>query len=204
MMYRRHVLSWLMAMLVCIPATLAAQGYRLNPGDILRIEVIEDEALNRSVLVAPDGRISFPLVGSIQAAGRTVDAIRNTLVAGLTNNFAAPPSVFVGLEQRAERIEPREVVPETISVFVLGEVGAPGRVEMEPGASLLQAFALMGGFSNFAATKRVQLRRTDPNTGVETVYSLNYDAISKGQTANTTLEVQDGDVILVPTRRLFE
>jgi len=205
MMYRRHVLSWLIAMLVCIPATLAAQSYRVSPGDILRIEVVEDEALNRSVLVAPDGRISFPLVGSIRAAGRTVDAIQGTLVTRLTSNFAVPPSVFVGLEQRAPLIPPAEPEePEMISIFVLGEVGSPGRVEMEPGATLLQAFALMGGFSNFAATKRVQLRRTDPQTGVETVSSLNYDAISQGQTANATLQVQDGDVILVPTRRLFE
>ena len=206
MTYRRHTLFSLIAMLVCIPATLAAQGYRVSAGDILRIEVVEDEALNRSVLVAPDGRISFPLIGSIRAVGRTVDAIRGTLVTRLTSNFAAPPSVFVGLEQLAPR-EPVPVVPEEpemITIFVLGEVGSPGRVEMEPGATLLQAFAEMGGFSNFAATKRVQLRRTDPKTGVETVRSLNYDAISQGQTANATLELQDGDVILVPTRRLFE
>ena len=94
--------------------------------------------------------------------------------------------------------------PELISVFVLGEVNSPGRVELEPGATLLQAFAAMGGFSNFAATKRVQLRRTDRKTGIESVTTLNYDAMSKGLTTNATLKLHDGDVILVPTRRLFE
>ncbi|MEO0692522.1 MAG: SLBB domain-containing protein, partial [Pseudomonadota bacterium] len=79
-----------------------------------------------------------------------------------------------------------------------------GKVEMEPGTTLLQAFAEMGGFSSFAATKRVQLRRQDPKTGVETVIPLNYDAMLQGQTANATLELRDGDVIVVPTRRLFE
>jgi polysaccharide export outer membrane protein len=202
MMYRKHVISWLIAILMCIPAAVTAQGYRISAGDILRIEVVEDEALNRTVLVAPDGSISFPFVGSIRAAGRTVDAVQGILVSRLTSNFAAPPSVFVALQQLAPEIEPRE--PEVMSIFVLGEVERPGKVEMEPGATLLQAFAEMGGFSSFAATKRVQLRRTDPKTKVETVYSLNYDAISQGQTANATLALQDGDVILVPARRLFE
>lgn len=167
----------------------------------MRIEVVEDEALNRTVLVAPAGRISFPLAGSIEASGRTIDTVQSTLVARLRSNFASLPSVFVALEQRAPE---REVEPAVISVFMLGEVERPGKVEMEPGSTQLQAFAEMGGFSNFAATKRVQLRRTDPRTGAETVFSLNYEAISRGETANTSLELQDGDVILVPARRLFE
>ncbi|MEL6468070.1 MAG: SLBB domain-containing protein, partial [Pseudomonadota bacterium] len=104
----------------------------------------------------------------------------------------------------APQIPAAAAAPQTITVFMLGEVQRPGKVEMEPGATVLQAFAEMGGFSNFAATKRVQLRRTDPKTGVEQVFSLNYDAITRGVTDNASLTVQDGDVILVPTRRLFE
>lgn len=203
-MDRRHFLVCLIGLLAALPVTAAAQGYRISPGDVLRVEVVEDEALNRAVLVDPDGRISFPFVGSIRVAGQTVEAVQATLVRQLTPNFAAPPSVFVALEQLAPEDPLEAQEPEVISVFMLGEVQRPGRVQMEPGATLLQAFAEMGGFSDFAATKRVQLRRTDPKTGVETVYSLNYEAISEGQTTNATLELQDGDVILVPTRRLFE
>ncbi len=199
MMYNRPLFSWLIGILISLPVLAFAQDYRLQPGDILRIEVVEDEALNRSVLIAPDGSISFPLVGSVRASGRTVGAVQQILVTRLTPNFAAPPTVFVGVQQIAPEDE-----PESIAVFILGEVERPGRVEMEPGSTLLQAFAEMGGFSAFAATKRVQLRRTDPRTGVETVYALDYDAITRGSTANATLELQDGDVILVPTRRLFE
>lgn len=207
MAYRRHLLSGLMALLMCIPLAAVAQGYRVQAGDILRIEVVEDEALNRTVLVAPDGRISFPFVGSFRARGRTVDAIQSLLINRLESNFAAPPTVFVALEQLAPKdpILPKEPEePEVISIFMLGEVERPGKIDMEPGSTLLQAFAEMGGFSNFAATKRVQLRRTDPKTGIEEVSTLNYKAISEGRTENATLELQDGDVILVPTRRLFE
>lgn len=205
MIHRRLLLSWLTGLMMLVPALATAQAYRIQPGDILTIEVVEDEALNRAVLVDPRGQINFPFVGSIRAAGRTVDAVQATLVRQLTPNFAAPPSVFVALQQVAPPALPREPAkPKVISIYMLGEVERPGKVEMEPGATLLQAFAEMGGFSDFAATKRVQLRRTDHKTGVETVYSLDYDAITRGHTTNATLELQDGDVILVPTRRLFE
>lgn len=204
MIYRRHVLRWLIATLISLPVLATAQAYRIQPGDVLRIEVVEDEALNRSVLVAPDGRISVPLAGSIRAAGRSVEAVQSTLAQRLRSNFASAPTVFVGLEQLAPEEPIRDVDPVTIAVFMLGEVERPGKVEMEPGSTLLQAFAEMGGFSPFAATKRVQLRRTDPKTGVQAVFALDYDAITRGATTNATLELQDGDVILVPTRRLFE
>lgn len=205
MTQRRHILSWLAAVLMMLPAAVAAQGYRISAGDVLRIEVIEDETLNRSVLVDPRGRISFPQAGTILVKGKTVGAIQSTLVARLTANFAAPPSVYVALEQVApEKPKQPPAEPAKISVFVLGEVQRPGEVEMDRGSTLLQAFAQMGGFSNFAATKRVQLRRTDCKTGIESVTTLNYNAIAQGQTANATLKLRDGDVILVPTRRLFE
>jgi len=191
-----------LSILLLLPMAAAAQGYRISPGDVLRIEVIEDEALNRSVLVDPRGRISFPLAGTILVRGKTVNAVQATLVANLTPNFAAPPSVFVALEQVAPEREPVE--PTLMTIFVLGEVNSPGRVELEPGATLLQAFAAMGGFSNFAATKRVQLRRTDHRTGLENVTTLNYEAMEQGLSTNATLRLHNGDVILVPTRRLFE
>lgn len=204
MTHPRLFLTWLIGLFLLMPAIASAQGYRIQAGDILRVEVIEDETLNRTVLVDPRGRINFPFVGSIRAAGQTVNAVQATLTRQLTPNFAEPPSVFVALEQLAPEDLPIETEPEVISVYMLGEVERAGKVEMEPGTTLLQAFAEMGGFSSFAATKRVQLRRQDPKTGVETVIPLNYDAMLQGQTANATLELRDGDVIVVPTRRLFE
>ena len=198
----KRIFFRLLSILLLLPMAAAAQGYRISPGDVLRIEVIEDEALNRSVLVDPRGRISFPLAGTILVRGKTVNAVQATLVANLTPNFAAPPSVFVALEQVAPEREPVE--PTLMTIFVLGEVNSPGRVELEPGATLLQAFAAMGGFSNFAATKRVQLRRTDHRTGLENVTTLNYEAMEQGLSTNATLRLHNGDVILVPTRRLFE
>lgn len=205
------LLAVLSIALTSLFATVAAaqENYRIRPGDVLRIEVIEDNSLNRSVLVSPDGRISVPLAGSINAAGRTVEGVQADLANALAGNFAATPSVFVAVERLAE-VAPRQVVapsaplpPPMIDVYVLGEAGNTGKLSVEPETTVLQLFAQMGGFSNFAATSRIQLRRTDTG-GAETVYILNYDAIEAGQSPNGTSQLMDGDVIIVPQRRLFE
>lgn len=206
----RHVSSllWLIALLAAMPFAAMAQGtYRINAGDVLRIEVVEDETLNRTVLVTPDGRISFPLAGSIQAGGTTIGAVQTSLVSRLAPNFSSPPTVYVSVERLAVREPTLPSAPEappSIDVYVMGEVAKSGKLTLEPGTTVLQAFAAMGGFSNFAATKRVQLRRRDPETGRERIYPLNYEAIMLGRSPNGTAVLADGDILLVPTRRLFE
>lgn len=201
-LFRAAFAAGIAALIIAAPA--AAQGYKIQPGDSLRIEVLEDESLNRSVLVAPDGRISLPWVGTIQVSGRTVEAVQNSLTEGLADNFAATPNVFVGIDRLAERVlAGPEAAAETIAVYVMGEANTPGRLDVAPGTSVLQMFSVMGGFTKFAATKRIQLRRVDPATGNENVYTLNYPRIEAGlQSSRATL--MDGDVIVVPQRRLFE
>jgi polysaccharide export outer membrane protein len=191
------------------PLGAAAQdgGYVLKPGDTLNIEVLEDPGLNRTVLVTPDGSINVPLAGVIRAQGRSVQAVESDLAARLAPNFATTPTVFVGVQSVFRAPDPAPTAPAappTIDVFVIGEVGSTGRLQLDPGTTLLQAFAQMGGFTPFAATKRLQLRRPDPTTGRETVYEINYDAIENGASPNGQVTLQDGDVIVVPQRRLFE
>jgi polysaccharide export outer membrane protein len=184
----------------------AQTNYRIRAGDVLRIEVIEDSSLNRSVLVSPDGRITVPLAGAVQAAGRSVEAVQADLANQLAANFASTPSVFVSIERL---VEVRPSIPgaptpdPTIDVYVLGEADNTGKLEIDPETTVLQLFAQMGGFTNFAATSRIQLRRADSH-GAETVYILDYDAIEAGLSPNGTSGLMDGDVIIVPQRRLFE
>lgn len=188
-----------MTLVAAVPPATAQDGYRLRAGDVLRIEVVEDAGLNRSVLIAPDGRITLPLAGAIVAGGRTVEAVQADLVARLTSSFAAPPTVFVSLERLVEPREPRPPTPpRTIEVFVMGESANPGRIDVLENTTLLQAFAQMGGFTEFAATKRIQLRR-----GSQT-FVIDYTAIERGTSTAGATVLQKGDVILVPQRRLFE
>ncbi len=184
-----------------------AQGYQVQAGDVLRVEVLEDSDLTRDVLVAPDGRITVPFAGAVPARGRSLGAIQTDLAARLAPNFSSGPTVLVSLAQLAvrERPIPGPVSPDpVVAIFAIGEVANAGRLELVPGTRLLQALAQLGGFSDFAARKRMQLRRTNPQTGVESIYPLDYNAIMSGRSQNGSVVMQEGDVILVPTRRLFE
>jgi len=116
-----------------------------------------------------------------------------------------PPNVYISLERLAERPPAGgsgAAAPATIDVYVMGEVARPGKLAVKPGTSVLQLFAEMGGFSKFAATKRIQLRRSE--NGVEKVYLLNYRAIEAGTGTGGSTTVRDGDVFVVPQRKLFE
>lgn len=202
---RQFLLVLLMAVLavplalapIAPEATAQSAGYRIQPGDTIAVSVLEDDTLNRQVLVLPDGRISVPLAGSVQAAGTTVEALESSIADRLASNFAVRPSVFVSVTGITEE----DVV---FPVYVLGRVGDPGLREVEPGTTLLQAIALAGGLDPFAATKRIQLRRTDPQSGQERLFLFNYNAVERGGAIAQMIALREGDVILVPERRLFE
>jgi polysaccharide export outer membrane protein len=195
----RHALIAALALILAAPMALAqASGYRIQPGDTLAVTVLEDDTLNRQLLVLPDGRVSVPLAGSVSAAGQTVESVERTIADRLASNFAVRPNVFVSVVSITEEED------ETFPIFVLGRVGAPGTVEVEVGTTLLQAVALAGGFDRFAATKRIQLRRADPATGQEQMFIFNYNAVERGAAIESMITMREGDVIIVPERRLFE
>jgi len=193
----------LMAPLMSLTAN-AQDSYRIKPGDVVRVEVLEDSSINRDTLVLPDGRISLPLAGTVTAGGRTIEQVRSEVTSKLAPNFAADPTVFVTLSSlAAPRASSVAAATPTDTIYVLGEVASPGAVKLEQGTTLLQALAAVGGFSKFAATKRIQLRRTDKSR-TERIYNVNYDAILQGKTSIGTTILASGDVIIVPQRRLFE
>ncbi len=192
----RIVLALLAAVLAAPAAFAQSASYRIQPGDQLAVTVLEDDTLNRQVLVLPDGRISVPLAGSVRAAGQSVEAVKKAIADRLTSNFAVRPSVFVSVTGVVEE-------EETFPIFVIGQVDAPGRVDVEVGTTLLQAIALAGGFDRFAATKRIQLRRTD-SAGQERLYLFNFKAVERGGAIQSMITMREGDVIIVPERHLFE
>jgi polysaccharide export outer membrane protein len=184
-------------------AALGQGNYTIQPGDQLSIEVLEDPNLNRTVLVAPDGRVSFPLAGNVQAGGRTIPQVEAALRSALSDDFANPPNVFValvGIPQAPGTLETGDL----ITVYLLGEVNQPGPVQVEPGTTVLQLLAQSGGFTPFAATKRIQLRRTDAATGAQSLVEIDYRSISRGARILAEPTMREGDVVLVPERRLFE
>jgi polysaccharide biosynthesis/export protein len=201
------ILRRLLTALVLLPILAAAswaQDYKVRSGDVLQIEVLEDATLNRTAIVLPDGQISLPLVGSVRASGRTLAEVQADLAARLAPNFAKAPTVYVTLNALAERVVGGPAAaPRTIDIYVLGAANSPGKVDVKPGATLLQALAQAGGVSPFGAKKRIQLRRVD-KSGTEQVYKFDLDAIERGVAGGGTTRLMGGDVIVIPQRKLFE
>ncbi len=198
-----YLLSFVVAVLVSTVTAHAQGDYRIREGDVLQIEVLEDPSLDRAVVVLPNGQISFPFAGTIRAGGQTIGQVQAALRNALASNFASPPTVFVGVQPlRNEQALLEAELGPLIDVYFVGEVNRPGLIQVKQGTSLLQAVAISGGVSRFAAIKRIQLRRTGAD-GVQRVTFLNYKALADGA-VTTDIELKDGDVILVPERRLFE
>ena len=168
-------------------------AYALQPGDKIDISVWQDQTLNRQVVIAPDGMISFPLVGHIRAAGLTVQGLETTLSKRLSKNYNSPPQVTVMLA---------EVTTGGASqVFVTGQVNNPGTFPMTSGMTVVQAIALSGGLGKFAAKSRIQIHRK--MSGSEKVIVFDYSDFESGENLAGNIPLKPGDVIVVPERGLF-
>ncbi|MEL6914717.1 MAG: polysaccharide biosynthesis/export family protein [Pseudomonadota bacterium] len=194
-----------LVLLAVATAALAQSDYRIRSGDTLQIEVIDDPSLNRSVLVLPDGSFSFPFIGSLQARGSSIGQVRAQLAAGLAPNFANQPTVVVSVVSLAERAAAAgpAAVP-TIDVYIMGEVGQAGRLDVEPGITILQVLAAAGGLTPFAAQSRIELHRTDRATGETSIFLYSRDGRGNGPRIGSGTRLAAGDVVFVPARRLFE
>lgn len=208
-----------------------AQPYQLQPGDIIEITVLEDPSLNRRVLVGPDGNIALPLAGTVSAGGSSLGEVQGVIGARLRNQFVNPPTVTVSLVALGPpEIESPEGAPEEEEVvgafYVLGEVNSPGRFafKKEEPITILQALATAGGVGVFAARTRIQIRSFTPVADkaanendddaaekqvealppVESIRVFNYAVLEDGGEASDVFFIQDGDVIVVPERGLFE
>ncbi|MEM6480730.1 MAG: polysaccharide biosynthesis/export family protein [Pseudomonadota bacterium] len=181
----------------------AQSDYRVRSGDTLQIEVLEDPSLNRTVLILPDGSFSFPFIGTIRARGSNIDQIRGQLVSGLSPNFANPPTVVVSVSSLAQQ-QQTAAVSSTIDVYIMGEVNNPGRIEADPGITILQFLAQAGGLTPFAARSRIELHRTNTSTGETSVFLFSREGNGRGPRIGAGTVLLPGDVVVVPSRRLFE
>ncbi|MEC9434610.1 MAG: polysaccharide biosynthesis/export family protein [Pseudomonadota bacterium] len=177
--------------------------YSLRPGDTLSVTVLEDQNLNRRVLVRPDGRISMPIAGTIMAAGNSPEQVERTLRDRLSRGFQIPPTVTVSVVGLAPILGEELMAEETYAFYVVGAFGSAGRIETKEKLTILTAIAMVGGPTPFAAKDRILLRRKDEN-GVETVHVFNYERFEEGLPLEGDIEILPDDVIFAPERGLFD
>lgn len=159
-------------------------AYLIQPGDLLEISVWREEYLEREVSVQPDGMISFPLAGVLRAAGGDVSELQRKVAERLAE-FIPDPVVTVSIKDiRGNRI------------YVIGQVQKPGHFIMNPTIDVVQALALAGGTTPFAALNDIKiLRRTGRQL---TAIDFRYGDIEKGRNLQQNIILQSGDVIIVP------
>jgi polysaccharide biosynthesis/export protein len=191
-----RILLSLVLWLGCWSAAIA-QSAQLQPGDVISISVYQDPKLDRQVLIGPTGMIAFPLIGQIHASGLTPSALENVLKERLKGKFAEGPDVTVSLI--AEKALEEDLKPR---VYITGEVLRPGYFVVRTKLDVMQAIAMAGGFSPFAAKRRIQVRRKV--NGVESIFLFNYDDFFSGANMDDNVRVRAGDVIIIPERGLFE
>jgi polysaccharide export outer membrane protein len=166
-------------------STTSAQEYRIGVGDILEIVTWKEPDFSREeVLVRIDGKISFPLTNDIAAAGKTTSDLKSAIEKRL-KDFVSNPNVTVTVRNAASQ-----------RFYILGEVVNTGEYPITKDLTVLQAFALAGGFTEWASKNEIVLYRKD--AGKEQVFRINYKKIIKDQDFSQNVSIKADDTIIVP------
>jgi len=161
-----------------------AQEYYIGVSDVLSISVWNQEALKATMPVRPDGRIAVPLLGEIEAAGRTPAEVQAELASGYERFVTAPAVSLVVTEINSRK------------VFVMGEVSAPGVFNILTPTTLLQVLAMAGGFTEFAKKDAVVIVRN--SGGGNQRFEVSVREITSGKNLDDNLLLLPGDTIYVP------
>lgn len=165
------------------PENLA--GYLLSPGDALDITVWKEEGLQKEqFLIAPDGTIIYPLIGTVTAAGRSINDLKELITHKLAD-YIADPSVSIKLLSNQGN-----------SVFVIGKVNKPGQVFAGRRIDVLQALSLAGGLTVFADDDNISIQR---RVGSDIkVFPFDYSNVIDGDDLDQNILLEPGDTVTVP------
>jgi polysaccharide export outer membrane protein len=158
--------------------------YAVGPEDVLEISVWKEEALKKEVLVRPDGGISFPLVGNIQATGKTAAEIQQEVTQRL-QKFIPDPVVSVAVLKVAGN-----------KIYVIGKVNKPGEFVAGRYVDVLQALSMAGGLTPFASENNIKVLRKE--NGKDLVFPFRYSQVKRGDNLDQNILLKGGDVVVVP------
>jgi polysaccharide export outer membrane protein len=166
-----------------LPVLVVPDSYVIGELDVVSVTVYKEPTLSSSLLVRSDGMISLPLLGDIKAAGKTPLQLADDVTAKL-KKFIQDPNVTIVLNQMNSK-----------KVYLIGQVGRTGPMELTPGMTLLQAIATAGGISQDANAKKMYLLRTEG--GKQQKIPLQYKKALRGD-SSLNLTLNPGDTIVVP------
>lgn len=159
-------------------------NYVIGAQDVLDVSVWKEPEVSRVVPVRPDGKISLPLLNDVQAAGLTPGQLAQEITTGLKKYVTSPQVTVIVTTINSQR------------VYIIGEVIRPGAFPMLPGMTVVQALSSAGGFTQFAKTKSIFIRRME--NGKEVKYQFNYKDVISGKRAEEDIALKAGDTVVVP------
>ena len=165
-------------------AQSGSSPYLIGAEDILNIYIWKEPDLTQDVTVMPDGKITFPLVGEIQAEGRTVMELKQAVTEKLQDYVTAPEVAVVVREIRSQRI------------YTLGKLNSPGPYSLAPGMTVVQALSTAGGFAEWADEKNILVIRREG--GKEVQHRFNYSEYISGKNLKQNIFLRPNDTIVVP------
>jgi polysaccharide biosynthesis/export protein len=160
------------------------EKYRLGTEDVIEISVWKEPDMTKQLVIRPDGKISYPLIGEIPAAGKTVKQVQEEISKRL-EKFVTDASVTVIL-----------LKSQHYKFFVTGKVNKPGEFIVGRRTTVLQAISMAGGLTPFASPSSIKIVRKEG--GLDQVYPFNYKDVSKGLLLSQDIYLQPGDVVVVP------
>ncbi len=161
-----------------------AGDYTIAPADVLEISIWGEEELARQLVVRPDGKVSFPLIGDIEVAGKTTSQVKK-LVEEKIRPYIPEASATVIVSQLG-----------SLQYFVIGKVAKPGMFNVSKPLTVLQALAMAGGLTTFANESNISIVRY---YGEKTTrFPFNYKEVKQGKNLQQNILLERGDVVLVP------
>ena len=159
--------------------------YLIGNEDVLAINVWKEPDVSRMVPVRSDGKISLPLIGEVQAAGRTPKELESQIAKGLRDYISEPEVTVIVQETKSRRFS------------ILGQVQRPGSYLLNGDMRVLDAIAIAGGFRDFAKVKNIRILRQQAE-GKQLSLPFNYKDVVKGANPGQNVELQPKDTIYVP------
>jgi polysaccharide export outer membrane protein len=160
----------------------------LGVGDVVAINVWENNGLNTEATIRPDGTITMPLIGDLKAAGETPSSLKTRIKSRLAD--------FVKLQ--GTEITVAVKTWRSYRFTIQGEVARPGVLSSDQFLTVSDALALAGGLGRFAKRSELTLLRRDPKTGHLRRIPLDYEALASGRRPDMNIYVLAGDTIWVP------
>lgn len=168
-----------------LPASGASKDYKIGVDDVLNVNVWHETELSRNVIVRPDGKISLPLVGELQAAGRTTPQLETDLRSELAQYIKDPELTVIVAEIRSRRVN------------IIGQVVHPGTFAITQQMGVLDIIAEAGGLREFAKQKKIYVLR-ETSAGTRTRMNYKYREILEGKENAQDILLQANDTVVVP------